>query len=97
MKKTNISILPQDVSSRISHIVREEDPNAIIYPTSIVLTEAKRHFTKEEVDFIKDQQKTLFQIASREIRVLVIKSDVLTQEQVSSFLYIDQYNQGRIR
>lgn len=95
MPKKQLSILPQDVSINITKKIRESDPDAIIYPASIVLSEASKHFTKEEISHIKQQQKDLFEINSKNIRTLVIQSSKLSQDKISSLLYFEKHTENQ--
>lgn len=87
MKKDNIIVLPQDTPVEITNIIRKDDPEATIFPMSIILSEGSKHFTKEEIKFIIHRQKELFNLSPNNIRVFAIRSKALTQEKVSSFLY----------
>lgn len=89
-KKDIITIYPQDSPVNISGEVRKRDPEATIYPASAILINKKEYFTKKEMNYIFERQKELFSIPLRLPRVNVIRSEILTQENIFSILYQEQ-------
>lgn len=86
-KNNKITIYPQDSPVNISGEIRNRDPEAMIYPASAILTDAKEYFTKKEMNYIYERQKELFSIPLRHPRVIAIRSNILSQEDIFSMLY----------
>lgn len=91
-KKDIISIYPQDTPINIAGRIRERDPKVKIYPVSAILVNSKDYFTKKELNYIYEKQKTLFSIPTRLPRTIVVRSNILNQEDIFSILYQAQNN-----
>lgn len=91
-KKDIISIYPQDSPINIAGIIRKRDPEAKIYPVSAIIMNSKDYFTKKELNYIYEKQMALFSIQTRLPRTIVVRSGILTQEDIFSILYQAQNN-----